>query len=64
MPRPNRSRGTCGELPARLHPVAIAVCDVTGAGTIATIACEVAGFVVPATFTARYPKIVQARYAS
>ncbi|MGH3165406.1 MAG: hypothetical protein ACRDN0_05870 [Trebonia sp.] len=43
---------------------AIAICDASGAGTVAAIACEVAGFVIPAVFTARYPKAVQSRLAS
>lgn len=47
-----------------LTAAAVAACDITGAGTIASIACEAAGFILPAVFTARYPKIVQARYAS
>lgn len=47
-----------------LTAAAIAICDASGAGTAASIACEVAGFVAPAVFTARYPKAVQARLAS
>ncbi len=47
-----------------LTATAVAACDATGAGTAATVACQVAGFVAPAVFTARYPKIVQARYAA
>ncbi|MFD8718901.1 hypothetical protein ACFV2H_13015 [Streptomyces sp. NPDC059629] len=33
------------------------------AGTGLKVAFQVLGFVVPAVFTARYPKIVRARYA-
>ena len=47
-----------------LTGAAVAICEIAGAGTIASIACEAAGFVLPAIFTARYPKIVQARYAN
>jgi hypothetical protein len=47
-----------------LTAAAIAICDVTAAGSAASLACQVAGFAAPAIFTARYPKIVQARYAS
>ena len=47
-----------------LTGAAVAICEIAGAGTIVSIACEAAGFVLPAIFTARYPKIVQARYAN
>ncbi|HWC84555.1 MAG TPA: hypothetical protein VG756_31750 [Pseudonocardiaceae bacterium] len=47
-----------------LTAIAVAICDATGAGSAATIVCQVVGFVVPAVFTARYPKIVRARYAA
>lgn len=47
-----------------LTGAAVAVCVIAGAGTIASIACEAVGFVLPAIFTARYPRIVQARYAN
>jgi hypothetical protein len=46
-----------------LTAAAVAICDVAHAGTIAATVCQVIGFVIPAVFTARYPKIVQARYA-
>jgi hypothetical protein len=41
-----------------------AVLDVNNAGTLATTLCQVVGFVLPAVFTSRYPKIMQARYAA
>lgn len=47
-----------------LTGAAAAACVTLGADTIASLACEAAGFVLPAIFTARYPKIVQARYAN
>lgn len=47
-----------------LTGAAVAACVLAGAGEAASIACEAAGFVLPAIFTARYPKIVQSRYAS
>ncbi|GHJ35029.1 hypothetical protein [Streptomyces sp. TS71-3] len=47
-----------------LTAAAVAACDALHAGTGAQIACQVVGFAVPAVFTARYPKIVQARYAA
>jgi hypothetical protein len=47
-----------------LCAVAIAACDHYHAGSLASTLCQVVGFVVPAVFTARYPKIVQARYAA
>ena len=50
--------------PFTLTGAAVAICEIAGAGTIVSIACEAAGFVLPAIFTARYPKIVQARYAN
>jgi hypothetical protein len=43
---------------------AIAACDAAHTGAAAKIACEVAGFVIPAAFTRTYPKIVQARHAA
>ena len=43
--------------------IAVAICAATHAATAATVVCQVVGFVVPALFTARYPKIVRARYA-
>ena len=43
---------------------AVTACVASGAGTVAAVACQVAGFVVPATFTKRYPKAVQARLAA
>lgn len=46
-----------------LTAAAVAVCDASRAD-IAAIVCEVVGFVIPAVFTARYPKIAQARLAS
>ena len=46
-----------------LTAIAIAICVASGLGSAASITCQVIGFVVPAVFTARYPKIVQARYA-
>lgn len=47
-----------------LTGTAVVACALTGAGTTAAIACEAAGFIIPAIFTAQYPKIVQARYAN
>jgi hypothetical protein len=47
-----------------LTAVAIAISDLANGGTVVNIVCEVVGFAVPAVFTARYPKIVQARYAA
>ena len=46
-----------------LTAIAIALCVASGLGSGASITCQVIGFAVPAVFTARYPKIVQARYA-
>ena len=43
---------------------AVALCDAAHLNPAAEIACQVAGFVVPAAFTARYPKAVQARLAT
>jgi len=43
--------------------IAIAICVATGAGSTASTVCQVVGFVLPAAFTARYPKAVRARYA-
>ena len=37
--------------------------DVAQAGTVATVVVQVAGFVAPAIFTARYPERVRARYS-
>ncbi|MFI1164347.1 hypothetical protein ACH4UM_12140 [Streptomyces sp. NPDC020801] len=42
---------------------ALTVCDAEGAGAAVKVTVQVLGFTVPAVFTARYPKIVQARYA-
>ena len=44
-----------------LTGLALAGCAATGAGTAAAVACQVAGFTVPAVFTARYPAAVRAR---
>jgi hypothetical protein len=44
-----------------LTAVAIAVCFGAGLGKAADYTCQVLGFVVPAIFTARYPKIARAR---
>ena len=44
--------------------VAIALCVAGHAGTAASLSCQVVGFVVPAVFTKRYPKIVQNRLAA
>jgi hypothetical protein len=41
--------------------VALAALDVAHAGTVVTILVQVAGFVVPAIFTAKYPERVRAR---
>jgi len=43
---------------------AIALCVAGHAGTAATLSCQVVGFLVPAVFTKRYPKIVQSRLAA
>ncbi|RPE38195.1 hypothetical protein EDD90_1071 [Streptomyces sp. Ag109_O5-1] len=43
--------------------IALTACGAAGAGTGLKVAFQVLGFVVPAVFTARYPKIVRARYA-
>ncbi|MFB7498196.1 hypothetical protein ACFC09_26530 [Streptomyces sp. NPDC056161] len=47
-----------------LTAIAVAVLVAAGGGTLATTLTQVAGFVVGAVFTARYPKIMQARYAA
>jgi hypothetical protein len=47
-----------------LTAIAVAACVLFGAGTIAAIVFQVVGFVVPAVFTARYPKIARARLAA
>jgi len=44
-----------------LTSVAIAVCVAAGTNSMATITCQVIGFLAPAVFTNRYPKAVQAR---
>ena len=44
--------------------IAVAGCDAAHAGTLAATACQVVGFAVPAVFTSRYPRVVQARYAA
>ncbi|MFJ9707637.1 hypothetical protein [Streptomyces sp. NPDC101234] len=43
--------------------IALTACGAAGAGTGLKVTFQVLGFVVPAVFTARYPKIVRARYA-
>ena len=43
--------------------VVLAVLDAANAGTVATVLVQIAGFVIPAIFTARYPERVRARYA-
>jgi hypothetical protein len=47
-----------------LTAVAVAACNYAGTGTVTETACQVVGFVIPAVFTTRYPKVVQARYTS
>lgn len=47
-----------------LTAAAVTACVAARAGTPADVACQVVGFVAPAIFTARYPKIMQARYAA
>ncbi|MFE0464590.1 hypothetical protein ACFW1A_35595 [Kitasatospora sp. NPDC058965] len=47
-----------------LTAAALAACDATRAGTAASVACQVAGFVVPAVFSQRYPKAARARLAA
>lgn len=44
--------------------IAIAICDLSGAGGGATTVCEVVGLIAPAILTSRYLKTVQARNAS
>lgn len=44
-----------------LTAIAIAACFGAGLGKAGNYTCQVLGFVVPAIFTARYPKIVRAR---
>ncbi len=44
-----------------LTAAAIAACDAAHTGSLATTCCQVIGFVAPAVFTNRYPKIVRAR---
>ena len=44
-----------------LTGAAVAACDAVHTGALATTACQVLGFVAPAVFTNRYPRIVQAR---
>ncbi|MFC0434245.1 hypothetical protein [Kutzneria buriramensis] len=44
-----------------LTAAVLAVLDVMQAGTVASIVVQVAGFVIPAIFTARYPERVRAR---
>ena len=44
--------------------VAVALCVAGSAGTVAQIGCQVVGFVIPAVFTHRYPKIIQNRRAA
>ncbi|MFI9388984.1 hypothetical protein [Kutzneria sp. NPDC052558] len=39
----------------------LAILDVANAGTVVTILVQVAGFVIPAIFTAKYPERVRAR---
>lgn len=46
-----------------LTALALAACGPAGGGTGLKITFQVLGFVAPAVFTARYPKIMQARYA-
>jgi hypothetical protein len=43
---------------------AAAVATATHLGTVASIAVQVAGFAIPAVFTARYPDRVRARLAA
>jgi hypothetical protein len=47
-----------------LTALATAIFVVDNGGTLATTLAQVAGFAVGAVFTARYPKIMQARYAA
>jgi hypothetical protein len=47
-----------------LTAIAVAAVTAAQAGAVADTACQVIGFLIPALFTARYPKIVQARYAA
>lgn len=47
-----------------LTAAALAFCYLAGASTAVSVTFEAAGFLVPAAFTARYPKIVQARYVT
>jgi hypothetical protein len=47
-----------------LTAIAVVISEAANASTVVAIVCQVVGFVVPAVFTARYPKIVQARYAA
>ncbi|MEU1404078.1 hypothetical protein ABZ471_17185 [Streptomyces sp. NPDC005728] len=46
-----------------LTAIALTACGLAGAGTGLKITIQVLGFAAPAVFTARYPKIMQARYA-
>jgi hypothetical protein len=55
---------TAWALSFTLTAAAIAACDATHATAAVTVACQVAGFVVPAVFSSRYPKIAQARLAA
>jgi hypothetical protein len=47
-----------------LTAAAVAACNAAHLNSAVEIACQVAGFVVPAVFTARYPKAAQARLAA
>ncbi|MEU1625468.1 hypothetical protein ABZ746_09065 [Streptomyces sp. NPDC020096] len=47
-----------------LTAAAIAACDATHTGALATTACQVVGFLAPAAFTNRYRAIAQARLAA
>jgi hypothetical protein len=44
-----------------LTAIILTALDLAQAGTVATILVQVAGFVVPAVFTARYPEYVRSR---
>jgi hypothetical protein len=47
-----------------LTGTAVALSVAAGAPTWLAVTFQVVGFVVPAVFTSRYPKVVQARYAA
>ncbi|WP_331744090.1 hypothetical protein OG762_49130 (plasmid) [Streptomyces sp. NBC_01136] len=47
-----------------LTAAAQALCHLAHAGTAATTACQVLGFLAPVVFTSRYPKVMQARWAA